>query len=545
MKIKPFLLLFFLLFQFLVLKGDIICQSVSSAQTNGTWVDWSFVLDPFGSANVTVLVKNINDSTLEFQLPKSYDNLKISPNINCTIKEINGSSYDLLTLNNINVSSLNFTFTWSDAAIQYRDIFYFAGQEKFEVGLSNITVRFPKSVSVFWVEGSDLTGTYEMLMFECKGGELSPSLSYAFVGQPKISMSLETSNHVKLHYYPITVEQPWINGTLDIIEQNWNWLKATLNGSVSSVNVTFAPYGYNDLGTKKSGLCYFNSRSIEIVATRQFGIGLNGFDTAVVLHELAHAFTPLLEDFPSFYSEAIAEDFSYEALRRMSLNETADSLEESRFADAYWNGVQRNLMNYTWMWKWNDTVYNNYTVTSACYGISAFIGDYIFHHWGYASLNELNALFNKAEINSLNENQRFSKFVDYMSAAYGENMSEFFNTLAILINQWNDADHLRRESYTIAVIGPCTLYISHKLEILVKMANDHFNNRNYNLSISKFEEARNLMDSEMWKWLDYAFWSLVIFAVVGAILLIQRRQQYGAKLVKIGKMLLRSLIIFK
>lgn len=515
------MLTFFLLFQLLVLKDDIICHSVSSAQTNETSIVWSFILDSFGSANVTVLVGNINDSTLEFQLPKSYNNLKISPSINGTIKEVNGSSYDLLIVNNINVSSINFTFTWPDAAMQYRDIFYFAGQEKFEVGLSNITICFPERVSVFWVEGSNLTGTYEMLRFECKRGELLPSFSYSFVDQPKITMSSETSDHVKLHYYPIMVGKPWINRTLDIIEQNWNWLRAALNGSINSVNVTFAPYGYNDLGTKKSGLCYYNNRNIEIVATLQYGIGINGFETAVVLHELAHAFTPLLEDFPSFYSEAIAEDFSYEALRRTSLNKTADSLERSRFAEAYWNGVQRNLMNYAWMWKWNDIIYDNYTITSACYGVSAFIGDYIFHHWGYASLHILHALFNKTEINSLNENQRFSKFVEYMSAAYDENMSEFFNNLAILINQWNDADHLKGESYTIAVIGPCTLYISQKLEILVKVANDHYNNRNYDLSISKFEEVKNLMNSEVWKWVDYAFWGLI--ASAGTIFLIRRR----------------------
>ncbi|MCJ7423693.1 hypothetical protein MUP01_05430 [Candidatus Bathyarchaeota archaeon] len=473
---------------------------------------------------MAVLVWDINDSALEFQLPKSYQELKISSGINGTITEVNRSSCDSLTINSISASSLNFTFAWPDAAVQYNDTFYFAGQEKFEVGLSNITVRFPKKTSVFWVEGSNLTGTYEMLSFERKRGELLPSFSYSFLDQPKVNMSLETSSHVDLHYYPIMVGKSWINRTLDFIEQNWNWLRTTLNGSINSVNVTFAPYGYNDLGTKKSGLCYYNSRNIEIVATQQYGIGLDGFITAVVLHELTHAFTPLFEDLPSFYSEAIAEDFSYEALRRMSLNETADSLEESRFADAYWNGVQRNLMNYTWMWKWNDIIYDNYTITSACYGVSAFIGDYILHHWGYTPLDRVNSLSNKIEINSLNETQRFSKFVEYLSTAYDENMSEILSNVAILINQWNDANHMREESYTVAVSGPSTLYISQNLETLVKEANDHYNNRNYDLSIGKFEEARNLVNSELWQWLDYTFWISVALVVVCVIVLVRRRR---------------------
>ena len=525
LRIKTFMLLFFLWFQFLSSKSGLTNHYiVFSAQTNDARVDWSFALNSSGSANVTVLVANLNDSTLEFQLPKSYQDLKISSDINSTITEVNGSAHDLLMINNISASSLSFTFAWPDAAVQYKDAFYFAGQEKFEVGPCNIIVWLPERASVFWIEDSNLTGTYEKLSFERKRWELLPSFNYSFVGQPKLTMSLEASNHANLHYYPIMVGKPWINRTLDIIEQNWNWLKTVLNGSIDSVNITFAPYGYNDLGTKKSGLCYYNSRNIEVVATRQYGIGLDGFDTAVVLHELTHAFTPLLEDLPSFYSEAIAEDFSYEALRRMSLNETADSLEESRFADAYRNGVQRNLMNYTWMWKWNDDIYDNYTITNACYGVSAFIGDYIIHHWGYTPLDRLNALFNKTEINGLNESQRFSKFVEYLNMAYDENMSGILSNLAILINQWNNADHMRKENYTIAVIGPDTLYISQKLEMLVKEANDHYSNRNYAFSIGKFEEARNLVNSELWQWFDYAFWILVALVVAGIIFLVRRRR---------------------
>jgi len=225
-------------------------------------------LNSLGSANVTALVANFNASALEFQLPKSYQDLKISSDVNSIITEVNGSSYDLLTINNVSASSLGFTFAWPDAAVQYRDVFYFAGQEKFEVGPCNITVWLPKKASVFWIEGSNLTGTYERLSFERKRWELLPSFSYSFVGQPKLTMSLETSNHTNLHYYPIMVGKPWINRTLDIIEQNWNWLKTVLNGRINSVNVTFSPYGYNDLGTKKSGLCYYNSRNIEVVATR-------------------------------------------------------------------------------------------------------------------------------------------------------------------------------------------------------------------------------------------------------------------------------------
>jgi len=524
LRTKPFMLLFVLLSQFLALKGGLIDRYiVSSIQTNEVQVDWSFVLNSFGSANVTVLVGNVNDSALEFQLPRSYEGLKISLDINGTITEVNGSSYDLLTINNISASSLSFMFAWPDAAVQYRGAFYFAGQEKFEVGPCNITIWLPEKASVFWVEGSNLTGTYEKLSFERKRWELLPSFSYSFVDQPKLTMPLETSSHANLYCQPIMIGKPWINSTLDVIEQNWNWLKTILNGTIDSVDMAFAPYGYNDLGTKKDGICYYGKRNIEIVATKQFGVGLDGWCTALILHELSHAFTPLLEDLPSFYSEAIAEDLSYDALGRTSLNENAISLEESRFSNAYRDGVQGNLINYTWMWKWNDIIYDNYTITSACYGVSAFIGDYIIHHWGYASLDRLNALFNKTEMDSLNESQRFSRFVEYLNVACNGNISETLGNLAILINQWNDADHMRKESYTIAVIGPSTFYVNEKLGMLVKEANDHYNDRDYDLSISRFEEAKDLVDSDLWQWLDYAFWTLIALVVIVIIVLVRRR----------------------
>lgn len=501
-------------------------------QTGDPRVDWFFAVNSSGSTSVTVLVDDVSESELQFCLPKTYQSFKISSDMNYTITETNGSSYNLLTICNISVSSLSFTFTWPDGGIQYKDVFYFAGQEKFEVGLGNVTVWLPKKASVFWVEGSNITGDYEMLSFECKKWDLLPSFSYSFVGQPRINMSLRTSDHVNLQYHPVMIGKPWINKTVETIEQNWNWLKTTLNGTIDQVDITFAPYGYNDLGVKKGGLCYYNSRDIEIVATEQFGIGFNGWNTALVLHELSHAFTPLLEDLPSFFSEAVAEDCSYAALKRTDLNETADSLEESRFADAYWHGVQQGLLDYIWLWKWNDTIYDNFTITKTCYGISAFVGDYIVHHWGYAALRKLNAIFNKTEINALNESQRFMKFAEYLSLACNFNMSEIFSNLAILINQWNDAYHMcaLAQNYEVTVIGPFTWHISSKLENLVKDANFEYNYRNYNLSISKFDEARALVNSGYWQSLDCLFWLVVTMVIVGGIILLVRRRRFAQDL---------------
>lgn len=520
---KHLILSVFLFLQFLSMTACSESRQINfQSQVGKPDTEWLFVVDESGSTNVTVFLNNIDQLEFQFNLPKTRRNLKINPEMNHTITAVNGSSHDLLTIYNVSTSSLNFTFTWPDGAIQYKNVFYFAGQEKFEVGLSNITVRLPKKVSVSWVEDSNLVGDFEVLNFECEEWGLLPSFSYAFVEQPRINFSLKTSEHVNLHHHPVMIGEPWTNKTLEIIEHSWNWLKATLNGTINHVNVTFAPYGYNDLGVKKGGLCYYNSRNIEIVATEQFGIGFRAWNTALLLHELSHAFTPLLEDLPSFYSEAIAEDCSYDALRRTDLNETADSLEEYRFDDAYWEGVQRSLLDYIWLWKWNDTIYDNHTITSACYGVSAFIGDYIIHHWGHTAFDKLNQFFNKTEINSLPENQRTTKFVEYLSKACEYNMSEIFSNLEVLITQWNDVYNMRHLNYTIEIIGPFTWYINPKLENLVKDGNNEYNHRNYDLSISKFNEAGDLVNSGIWQSLDYFFWIIVVLAAIAGIISLVR-----------------------
>jgi len=274
------------------------------------------------------------------------------------------------------------------------------------------------------------------------------------------------------------------------------------------VNITFLPYGYNRLGTTFDGFAYYGSRNIEIVATKQFGIGFKGGATALLFHELSHAFTPLLEDLPSFYIEAIAQDLSYDALRRTNLNSSADSLEERKFWNAY-EGVE--FLHYIWIWNWNDTIYDNPDILSTVYGVAAFLGDYMTHLGDYEAYNRLDNIFKKAEISTLNESQRLIRFTQYLSQAFDCNMTEVLDDwhLQTLIAEWKETKDLRSLEYKFEVIGPFTWYVSSKLVGAVDQANYEYDQRNYDLAIIEYKNAKALMISSFWPTLDLVFWIVV------------------------------------
>jgi len=369
-------------------------------------VNWHFIVDTFGDTYVAVSVDNIIASSLDFKLPKTYESLGITPNAYYTIVPENSASWDRLRIHNINVTSLTFNFNWPDGAFQYKGWFYFAGQENFELSITpafgNITIELPRNTWEILIDEPDFTQPNNYtLVFAYSDTRQIPHFRYRLTEQSSVDvLQLETSEHVNLRYHPVMAGKPWINKTVEVIEQTWSWLKTTLNGTLNPVNLAFVPYGYNRLGTTFGGFTYYGSRNIEIVATSQFGMGFDDEDTALLFHELTHAFTPLLEDLPSFYSEAIAQDTSYDALKRTDLNSSAESLEERSFEIAY-EGV--GFLHYIWIWKWNDTIYNNPVILPAAYGITAFLGDYMTHLGGYQAYNRLDQIFNKTAIMALDE----------------------------------------------------------------------------------------------------------------------------------------------
>ena len=475
-------------------------------------INWDFVIESSGGTKVYLTATNITQSEITFDIPKTCQDLRITPMLNNTIKPLSGHSCDELRIQCENVDQFNLSYVWPDGAVQYEGTFYFAGQEKPRVDPGTITIRLPKNCSVLWIEGyNDFTSNVtDELTFKVDMIQPIPSFSYSFPSVPQPEIASRISEHVTLHYHPTMEGKPWINTTIGIVEEQWSWLKTTLNGTLNHVDITFAPYGYNDLGTKKGGLCYPNSRNIEILATRQFGIGFNGGDTAVVFHELAHAFTPLLEVLPSFYSEAIAEDFAYEVLRRTELNASADSCEERRFHDAYEYGVKQGLFDYIWLWNWDDTIYDNPNIMWACYGTVAFMGDYITHHWGYMFYKRLNDIFNKTVISVLYGDQKLVKFNAYLSEACSCNMSRILNTLPYLVTRWFDAYNLHNEyrDYKIEITGPFTESAQPTIDQMILNATNEYNNRNYEAAVQKFKEIKELVETlrsqDVWLWKNIA-----------------------------------------
>ena len=502
-------------------------------------INWNFVIEPSGGTKVYLTVTNINQSEISFDIPKTCQDLRITPMLNNTIRPLSGYSYDELRIQCENVDQFNLSYVWLDGAIQYEGTFYFAGQEKPYVDLGTITIRLPKNCSVLWFEGyNDFTGNVtDELTFKVDMAQPIPSFSYSFPDVPQPEIASRISEHVTLHYHPTMEGKPWVKKTIEIVEEQWSWLKTTLNGTLNHVDITFAPYGYNDLGTKKGGLCYHNSRNIEILATRQFGIGLIGQDTAVVFHELAHAFTPLLEVLPSFYSEAIAEDFAYDVLRRTELNASADSCEEMRFYNAYEYGVKQGLFDYIWLWNWDDTIYDNRNITWACYGIVAFIGDYITHHWGCAFYENLNDIFNKTEIRDLYGDQKLAKFIEYMSEACSCNMTRILNTLSYLVTRWFDAYNFRNEyrGYKVEITGPFTKSAQPTIDEMILNATNEYSDRNYEAAIQKFKQIRGYIetlrsrDISYWRearfWKNIAILEVIVFATIVLLIVVSYRRK--------------------
>ena len=490
---------------------------------SGVRMNWTFTINASGSTEVTVIVTNIVQSEITFDLPKTYNDLRISPPLNHTVTPKPGYSWDELGIQCGSVNRLNFSYTWPDGAVEYQETFYFAGQEKPYVTHGNLKILLPTVCSVSWIEGySDFAGNLtDELNFKIDFIQPVPSFSYTFEHMPKSEVTSKSSEHITLKYYKIMAGAPWIDKTLGIVESQWSWLKNTLNGTLDHVEVAFAPYGYNDLGTKKDGLCYYNSRNIEVVATKQFEIGLNADATALVLHELSHAFTPLFEDLPAFYSEAIAQDLSYDALRRTYLNTSADGREEDWFNCAYEYGVQGGFLDYIWHWYWGDAIYNNEKITWACYGTVTFIGDYITHKYGYSAYNRLDSILNKTEIDTLYGDQKLAKFVEYLSEACGRNMTKILNTLPFLITRWFDAYNLRIKyhSYKLEVTGPFTASAQPEVDEMTLNATEEYNNRNYEDSIQKFNRIAEYVQTLRSQ--DASFWqNLVIIEFMTFVLIV-------------------------
>lgn len=491
-------------------------------EDSGARMNWTFTISASGSTEVTVIVTNIAQSEITFDLPKTYNDLRISPPLNHTVTPKPGYSCDELEIQCDNVNKLNFSYTWSDGSVEYQEMFYFAGQEKPLVRHGNLKILLPTACSVSWIEGYiDFAGNLtDELNFQIDFIQSVPSFSYTFEHMPKSEVTSEGSEHVTLKYYKIMDGAPWINKTLEIIESQWSWLKNTLNGTLDHVEVAFAPYGYSDLGTKFDGFCYHNSRNIEVVATEQFEIGLGAVATAVVLHELSHALTPLFGSLPSFYSEAIAQDLSLDALRRTYLNISADGLEEDRFNRAYKYGVQGGLLDYIWHWDWDDAIYNDAKITSACYGTVAFIGDYITHKYGYSAYNRLDSILNKTAIDTLHGDQKLAKFVEYLSEACVDNMTDILNTLPFLITRWFDAYNLRNHysSYELELTGPFTASAQSEVDEMILDANEEYDNRNYEDSIEKFNRVEEYIQTLRSQ--DANFWQSIVIIESGTFVLI-------------------------
>jgi hypothetical protein len=491
--------------------------------------NWDFEIEVSGKTEVHLSATSIAQFEITFHVPKTCQDLKITPALNSTIKPLDGHSFDELNINCRNVDRLNLSYVWPDGAVQFDGSYYFAGQEKPHVGPGNVAVQLPTNSSVFWIEGfSDFAGNVtDRLTFKIDAIQPIPSFGYSFHDLPQPEVATRTSEHVTLNYHPTMEGKPWIDSTVEIIEEQWSWLKTILNGTLNHVSITFAPYGYKDLGTKKAGFCSFGDRNIEVAATNQFGVGFDGADTAIVLHELTHALTPLLEDLPAFYSEAIAQDFAYDALRRTELNASADSCEETWFNYAYEYGVKQGLFNHIWVWHWDDTIYDNSKIAWACYGTVAFIGDYITHNWGHAFYRKLNDIFDETEINGLPGDERRAKFIEYMNEACSCDISEAFDVLPYLIARWFDAYKLRNEyrDYKIEMTGPFTEYAQPTIDEMILNASNEYNSRNFEVSAQKFRQIREYveelerLDASYWTeqaklWRTIAILEVVLFAIL-------------------------------
>jgi len=500
-----------------------------SSVDNGPQFDWKVVVEKSGSANVAVAITNGGQDSLTLYVPKTCQNLQIVPTLNYTLSLLSGNSYDELQVDCERTDQFNLSYVWPDGAVQYNEKFYFAGQEKPYVQKGEIAISLPEASFVHWIEGYDhFSGnTTNDLTFAVDSLQAIPSFSYTFPNMTQIAMITRTSKHVTLTFYPIMEGKPWIDKTTEIVENQWNWMRNILEGTINQVNITFAPYGYNDLGTKFGGFCYYSTRSIEIVATNQFGIGGDGWATATLLHELTHALTPLPEAFPSFYSEAIAQDFSYDALRRTELNASADPCEENQFTNAFEYGVKEGLLHYIYDWKWRDEINDNTTISNACYGTVAFAGDYFAHRWGYEYYHKLINVFNSTEIASLPDAQKLPKFLEYMSLACGCNVTQIMDTMPYMITRWSDAYNFRNEflNYKLNSNGPFTESAQGTVDSMVKNATQQYDARNFESAISGFSQVKEYVDdlqsqdTSYWKeqtalWQKIALVAVVAFAAI-------------------------------
>lgn len=494
----------------------------SSTNEGGATANWLFKLGALESASVVVSVNDITEPTLQFMLPKTYEALRIDPSIDFNVKPENGSSWDWLIINNTGFSSFTFTFTWPDAALLFEDWFYFSGQESLWVGYTessgHIIVELPETASQILIDEPDTQISNNVVSLHYSEKREVPRLKYKLTQQPSFdSFESKTSEHVTLRYHRLMRDKPWLQNTVSLIEQNWNWAKALLNGTLSRVDVAFVPYGYRDLGKKYGGVTYDGSRNIEIAAIHQFGIGFEGWNTALLFHELTHAFTVWMEYLPHFYLESIAQEVSYDALRRINMTVSASWLEQSNFADAY-EGIQADLLKYIWIWEWNDTIYDNPTITKAVYGVATFLGDYMVHLAGYAAYNRVAVIFNRTEIESLNESQKLVKFTQYLSIAFNHNMTQLLSNLESLVFQWKKANDLRLQNYTIEVSGPFTWSLKSRIDDLAENGALLYEKRAYQSSANKFEEAQaSLANAGSQRFIDFVFWAVLLSLVIFVI----------------------------
>ena len=511
-----------------------------SSVDNGPQFNWKVVVGKSGSTNVAGAITNVGQDSLTLYVPKTCQNFQIVPTLNYTSSSFSNYSYDEIRVDCENVDQLNLSYVWPDGAVQYNGKFYFAGQEKPIFGKGKIAVILPEDSFVSWIEGYEhFSGNItKELSFTLNSLQAMPSFAYTFSNIPQIAMESKTSEHINLIFYPIMEGKPWIDKTLEIVENQWDWMKNLLEGTIDKVNITFAPYGYNDLGTKKDGFCYYGSRNIEIVATNQFGIGAAGWNTASLLHEVTHALTPLFEAFPSFYSEAIAQDFSYDALRRTELNASADSLEEAQFTSAYEFAVQEGLLHYVYSWKWGDEIYDNVTISYACYGAVTFIGDFFVHRWGYDYYRKLIKAFNSTEIGGLSETQRLTRFLEYLSEACGCNVTQILDTMPFILTKWFDAYSLRKEflSYKLDSNGPFTESAQGTVLDMIRNATKDYDARDFESAISKFNQVKEYVDSlqnqdaSYWKeqttfWQNIALIEIVLFTAIVLLVILRYRRK--------------------
>jgi hypothetical protein len=120
-------------------------------------INWDFVIEPSGGTKVYLTATNITQSEITFDIPKTCQDLRITPMLNNTIRPLSGYSCDELSIQCENVDQMNLSYFWPDGAVQYEGTFYFAGQEKSYVDPGTITIRLPTNCSVLWFEGYNET----------------------------------------------------------------------------------------------------------------------------------------------------------------------------------------------------------------------------------------------------------------------------------------------------------------------------------------------------------------------------------------------------